>query len=79
MEIPTRETRYEEQVKAPTSSANKGPPTIALDYHLTCDRVRKGTIPPHRYYCAVLIFYALNVVERLQDLKAKGVKSGEGR
>lgn len=64
----TSETRDEEDVYDLTSNSREGKPIVDPNYQLAHDRLRRKIVLPHRYDHAYFIYYALNMVEGLQDL-----------
>lgn len=64
----TSEARDEEYVYDPASNSREGKPIVDPNYQLSHDRLRRKIALPHRYDHVYFIYYALNIVEGLQDL-----------
>lgn len=69
VDVPSKETIDEEEVKALNPSYYEGSFTMASDYHLTCDKVNMVIIPSHRYGYDILGCYALVWLKELQNLE----------
>lgn len=65
MEIPARETRYKEEVKAPDPSSSERNFVVTSNYHLTHDKITSEIKPSQGYNYVDFSYYDLNVDEGL--------------